>query len=159
MPLTPSLMLPDFIIACKTPSVASEPFALAFCSGLRKYVSAGVNIGFTFGSPCNFISWVDPIAQVIAATKIYNITPAAFAASLASAIDASMHTIYTFGQISLTYTPGLLIGPFTASFSKYNIVPDILAVELATAIARAVGTTIITIFEPKLLNPIPGPFV
>lgn len=158
MPLTSALMIPDFRIAVSTPSIVPEPFALSFCNGLRKYVSAGTNIGVTLGTPGNFVAWIDPIAQVIAACRMFNVVPAAFAVQLAAAVDSAFLSLYTFGQLSIIYPAGLLIAPFTTSFSKFNIVPEVLAVELATAIDSAARSIVITILEPKLLSPVPGPF-
>lgn len=160
MPLVSALMIPDFRLALNNMNIVPEPFAIAFCAGLRKYLASGVNIGINFLAPCNYIFHIDPLAPIISASRMFNVEPAIFATQLATAVDNAILSLYTFYQTSLVYIPGMLTPKFIASFSKFNIVPEVLALELATAIDVAVRSVVITVQIPQLLFiPLPGPFI
>ena len=162
MSLDLGTLIPGLIWACKTmdPIFPGFQWASNVNAALCTYINGGENIRKMMLQPYTFQFWMPPFALLLVAQKSYALSPWEFGVKVGVAIEVSIRTIYTHGQLRLDYVPGQLPAKLGPIFSRINPLPEIAAVEMAQAIHSSMRTVLITVldnsFPPK---PITGPFI
>jgi len=163
MALDLGTLIPGLIWACKTmdPLFPGLQWASNVNAALCTYVNGGGNIRLWFLQPYAFTWWMPPFPGLLVAQKSYSFSPFEFGVKVGIAIETSIRTIYTAGQLRLDYIPGQLPAKLGPIFSKINPLPEIAAIEMAQAIHTSMRTVLITVLDntwptPK---PITGPFI
>lgn len=156
----PGIMIPAFIQANRTfdPIFPGINWALTVGNAISAYMQGAENINKIRFNPFSFVFWMTPVPLLMVAQKSYAIAPWEFGIKVGIAIERSIMTIYTHGQINLVYVPGQLPIQMAQIFEKPTVAGEIPAVRMATAIHAAVSTILVTCIDTSYPpQPLTGP--
>lgn len=156
MPLAAPLLISSLTVAMRKQNPTPDIFGTDVGTALETYVRPILNI--TGG---NFVGWINPREQIIAASRMLTVDNTSFASKFGSIIENSFLSIQTRNQIGpMTIPKGMLPSQFIGFFSAVYPSSEVLAVKLGKAIdAFARGCLITSADVTSGGTPITGPIV